>query len=63
MIFIIGTFAVDLALLITASASVPVADLFATETIVFVLLTYLLFFLSDILNEGIILKEENELTI
>ena len=63
MIFVIGTFIVDFALLLTASTSRPILDLFATETVVFVILSYLLFFLSDILKEGIVLKEENELTI
>lgn len=63
MIFVIGTFIVDFALLLVAWTSVPVLSLFATETIVFVILSYLLYFLSDILKEGILLKEENELTI
>ena len=63
LIFVIGTFIVDFSLLLTASTSKPILDLFATETIVFIILAYLLFFLSDILKEGVLLKEENELTI
>ena len=63
LIFVIGTFVVDVVLLMVASTSRPVKDLFATETIVFVILAYLLFFLSDILKAGVLIKEENELTI
>lgn len=63
MIFVVGTFAVDFILLMVAWTSVPAKDLFATETIVFVILSYLLYFLADILKEGISLKEENDLTI
>jgi hypothetical protein len=63
MIFIIGTLIVDIVWLFMASTSRPILDLIATESIVFIILTFLLYFLSDILNEGTHLKEENELTI
>lgn len=63
LIFVIGTFIEDFSLLLSARTSKPILDFFATETIVFIVFAYLLFFLSDILKEGVLLKEENELTI
>jgi hypothetical protein len=63
LIFVIGTFIVDFSLLLIAGTSKSILDLFVTETIVFIVLAYLLFFLSDVLKEGVLLKEENELTI
>lgn len=63
LVFVIGTFLVDVAALFFSWSSSPIVDLFVTETIVFILLSYLLFFVADILEEGVILKEENELTI
>lgn len=63
MTFVIGTFILDVALLAVASTGRPVLDLIATETVVFVILAYVLFFMSDIFEEGILLKEENDLTI
>jgi hypothetical protein len=63
LIYVVGTFIVDFIFLITASTSRPILNLFTTETIVFIILGYLLLFLSDVLKEGIVLKQENELTI
>lgn len=63
MIYVVGTFIVDFILILVASTSQPILDLFSTETGVFVILSYLLLFMSDILKEGVVLKKENELTI
>lgn len=61
--FAFGTMLVDIALLFWAQTSNRIIDLFSTELIVFVILGYLMFFLADLFEEGITLKEENELTI
>lgn len=63
LIFPFGTFAIDVVLLFWTRTSSRVVDLFSTEKILFLILGYLLFFLSDIFSEGVIIKEENELTI
>lgn len=63
LIYVLGTFLVDFIFLVTAYTSRPILSLFATETIVFIMLGYLLLFLADVLKEGIVLKQENELTI
>jgi len=63
LVFFVGTFATDILLLLIASTGRPVLSLFSTDNVVFFILAYLLFFLSDILKQGIVLKEENELTI
>lgn len=63
LIFTFGTLTIDIAMLFWAKTSNRVVDLFSTETILFLILGYLLFFLSDIFSEGVIIKEENELTI
>jgi len=63
LIFTFGTLTIDIAMLFWAKTSNRVVDLFSTETILFLILGYLLFFLSDIFREGVIIKEENELTI
>lgn len=63
LIFIFGTFVIDILLLFWTQTSSRIVDLFATETIVFLLLGYLLFFLSDVFKEGVMIKQENELTI
>ncbi|MEM9856586.1 MAG: DUF2975 domain-containing protein [Bacteroidota bacterium] len=61
--FAFGTLIIDIAVLAWAQTSSRVIDLLSTELIVFLILGYLMFFLSDIFKEGINLKEENELTI
>ena len=61
--FAFGTMLVDISFLIWAQTSNRVIDLLSTELIVFVILGYLMFFLADLFNEGVTLKEENELTI
>lgn len=63
LIYVIGTFVIDLAFLAVSDTGRPVRDLFTSETAVFMILAYLLFFIADILSEGVELKEENELTI
>ncbi len=63
LIFAFGTLIIDIALLAWARTSSMVLDLLSTELIVFIILGYLMFFLSDIFKEGIIIREENELTI
>lgn len=63
LIFTFGTLTIDIAMLFFAKTSNKVVNLFSTETILFLILGYLLFFLSDVFSEGVIIKEENELTI
>lgn len=61
--FAFGTLIIDIAFLAWTQTSNKVIDLLSTELIVFLILGYLMFFLSDIFKEGISIKEENELTI
>lgn len=61
--FAFGTLAIDVLFLFWAKTSNRIIDLLSTELLVFVILGYLMFFLSDIFNEGISIREENELTI
>lgn len=61
--FAYGTLIIDIAFLAWAQTSSRVIDLLSTELLVFLILGYLMFFLSDIFEEGITLQEENELTI
>lgn len=61
--FAFGTLIFDITFLVWAKTSNRVVDLLSTELLVFVILGYLMFFLSDIFKEGIAIREENELTI
>ena len=61
--FAFGTLIIDVALLAWANTSSRIIDLLSTELLVFMILGYLMFFLSDVFKEGITIKEENELTI
>lgn len=63
LVFAFGTLIIDVAFLTWAKTSNRVIDLLSTELLVFVILGYLMFFLSDIFKEGITIREENELTI
>lgn len=63
LLFAFGTLLIDLAFLVWARTSSMVLDLLSTELLVFLILGYLMFFLSDIFKEGITIREENELTI
>ncbi|WP_282071077.1 DUF2975 domain-containing protein [Polaribacter atrinae] len=62
-IFAFGTFIIDITLLFCIMGGIPFIDLMSTELVVFVLLGYLMYFLSDVFNKGIMIKEENDLTI
>ena len=62
-LFAFGTFAIDITLLAYTLTGSRVIDLMSTELIVFTILGYLMFFLSDVFKQGIIIKEENDLTI
>ena len=62
-IFAFGTFIIDIALLACIMGGVPVIDLMSTELVVFVILGYLMYFLSDVFKKGVMIKEENDLTI
>ncbi|NEN25462.1 DUF2975 domain-containing protein [Cryomorpha ignava] len=61
--FAFGTLIIDIAFLAWASISNRIIDLLSTELLVFIIVGYLMFFLSDIFKEGVNIKEENELTI
>ena len=61
--FAFGTLLIDIAFLAWAKTSSRVIDLLSTELLVFLILGYLMFFLSDVFKKGITLQEENELTI
>lgn len=61
--FAFGTLIIDISFLAWANTSSRIIDLLSTELLVFFILGYLMFFLSDIFKEGISIKEENELTI
>ena len=63
LIFVIGTFVVDVVFLGIASTSRQVIQLFATDTVLFIIVAYLLFFISDVFLKGIEIQEENALTI
>lgn len=63
LIFAFGTLIIDIALLAWARTSSMFLDLLSIELIVFIIIGYLMFFLSDIFQEGITIREENELTI
>ncbi|AQS94685.1 hypothetical protein BXQ17_11645 [Polaribacter sp. BM10] len=62
-IFAFGTFIIDIALLFCIMGGIPVIDLMSTELVVFVILGYLMYFLSDVFKKGVMIKEENDLTI
>ena len=61
--FAFGTLIIDIAFLAWANTSSRIIDLLSTELLVFFILGYLMFFLSDVFKKGIVIKEENELTI
>lgn len=61
--FTFGTLLIDIAFLAWTHTSSKVMDLLSTELMVFLILGYVMYFLSDIFKEGITLKEENDLTI
>jgi hypothetical protein len=61
--FAFGTLVIDIALLAWARTSSRIIDLLSTELLVFLILGYLMFFLADVFKEGIMLQEENELTV
>lgn len=61
--FAFGTFFIDIAFLAWAQTSNRVIDLLSTELLVFIILGYLMYFLSDIFNEGITIQQEIEFTI
>ncbi len=63
LIFIYGTYIIDVFLIIWTKNSNRFIDLLSTELFIFLILGYLMFFLSDIFKEGIAIREENELTI
>ena len=62
-IFAFGTFIIDIALVMCTTGNIPVIDLMSTELVVFVMLGYLMYFLSDVFKKGIMIKQENDLTI
>ena len=61
--FALGTIASGFAYLLTIKSSAEIHDFLSTEVVSILVLSYLLFFLADVLQEGSVLKEENELTI
>ena len=61
--FAFGTLLIDIAFLAWTQTSSRVMDLLSTELMVFLILGYVMYFLSDVFKEGIMLREENELTI
>lgn len=61
--FAFGTLIIDIVVLAWAQTSSRVNDLLSTELLVFLILGYLMFFLSDVFKKGIPLQEENDLTI
>lgn len=58
-----GTLLIDIAVLIIALTSNRLVDLLSIEIIIFIIFGYMMYFLSDVFNEGFIINEENELTI
>ncbi len=60
--FVFGTFLIDIVLLKWATTSSRLIDLMSTELLVFLILGYMMFFLADILKEGINIKDAKELT-
>lgn len=63
LIFTYGTLLVDIAFLFWAKTSNRIINLLSVELIIFLILGYLMFFLSDVFNKGILIQKENELTI
>ncbi len=61
--FSFGTLLIDIVFLLWASTSRRLIDLISTELLVFLILGYMMFFLADILKEGINIKDAKELTI
>jgi len=61
--FAFGTLIIDVVFLAWANTSSRVVDLLSTELLVFLILGYLMYFLSDVFKKGITLQEENALTI
>lgn len=61
--FAFGTLIIDIAFLAWANTSNRFIDLLSTELLVFFILGYFMFFLSDVFKKGIAIKKENELTI
>lgn len=61
--FAIGTLLIDIAFLAWAQTSSMFVELLSTELLVFFIMGYLMYFLSDVFKKGIHLQEENELTI
>ena len=62
-IYAFGTLFIDVAFLAWAQTSNRVIDLLSTELLVFIILGYLMYFLSDVFKKGLDLQEEIELTI
>ncbi len=61
--FAFGTLLIDIVFLLWVSTSRRLIDLISTELLVFVILGYLMFFLADILKEGINIKEAKDLSM
>lgn len=63
LIFAYGTFIIDFILLLWGQTSNKLFNLLSTELILFLVLGYLMYFLSSIFKEGEVIKKENDLTI
>lgn len=63
LIFAFGTYTIDIVLLFWAKTNNRIIDLVSTELIIFIILGYLLYFLSEVFKEGTTIKNENDLTI
>lgn len=61
--FTYGTLIIDIVFLAWARTSSRFIDLLSTELLVFLILGYLMFFLSDIFKKGTNIQSENDLTI
>lgn len=63
-LFGLGKVCIEIAIIVWAGkTSIRISELFSTELTIFILFGYVMFFLADVFKEGIVLKEENELTI
>ena len=63
LFFAFGTLLIDIVFLIWAKTSNMLTDLLSTELYIFLIIGYLMFFLSDVFKEGVHIREENDLTI
>lgn len=63
LIFAYGTFIIDFIFLLWGQTSNKLFNLLSTELILFLVLGYLMYFLSSIFKEGEVIKKENDLTI